>query len=270
MIIGQLLLVDDDSNLCQSLTHILKGAHYNITCLTNAEEALAYLRAGYYDLALVDLTLPDMDGLDLVEHMLNLHANLPVIVLTGRGSLDDAVRCIRLGVRDFLVKPVEPDFLIERVAVALAARRDQQHKEEALERIQKLVAQLVEKHHPAEAADDPPAVLENNRNGRYIYRGDLKVDQISRTIHCGDKEVVLSDTSFSYLMVLMRHAPRAVSFNALVNEAQGYRVTPVEAKGLVFWHIYTLRQDLAKLCQSKCYIVNVRGYGYKFTESEKG
>jgi len=93
-----------------------------VTPVTNGEDALKAAKKGQFDLALLDLRMPGMDGTEVLELLKKKHKFLEVIILTGHGSLDSAVECTKLGAYDYLTKPYELENLLEVLKRAYEAR----------------------------------------------------------------------------------------------------------------------------------------------------
>ena len=121
-----LLVVDDNEDNRYVLSQQLNIQGYdNITIATNGHEALNNLRSKSFDLVLLDIMMPDLNGYEVLERMRSSPElrNIPVIMISGIGELDSVVRCIELGAEDYLPKPVEPTLLRARVRATLERKR---------------------------------------------------------------------------------------------------------------------------------------------------
>jgi|RhiMetdeSRZDD1v2_1073273.scaffolds.fasta_scaffold67538_2 two-component system response regulator GlrR len=123
MTTAQILVVDDEQNLRILIEALLESAGYRVLLASGGEEALAHAAAGEPDLAIVDLRMPGMDGLTLLEHLLRLHPVLPVLMLTAHGTVAQAVEAMQRGAYDFLTKPFDGTDLLTRIAKALEVQR---------------------------------------------------------------------------------------------------------------------------------------------------
>ena len=118
----KLLLVEDNLELAQWLARVLRDEQYVVDCAHDGEQALRMLGDGGYELLLLDLKLPDMDGRGVLRRLRRARDDLPVLVLTASGSLDIKVDSLELGADDYLVKPFEVRELLARIK-ALIRRR---------------------------------------------------------------------------------------------------------------------------------------------------
>ncbi|HEU4683465.1 MAG TPA: sigma-54 dependent transcriptional regulator [Nitrospira sp.] len=124
-----ILVVEHEEAIRALLRNLLTGEGYHVTVATCGEEALRLAGANAIDLFLTDLRLPDIDGLVLLERMLRAHPSLAGIVMTGYGTIDQAVRAIRIGAHEFLTKPFDLAHLlsvVRKVADAVTARKGSQ------------------------------------------------------------------------------------------------------------------------------------------------
>ena len=111
-----ILAVDDDRLFLRSIGRIVRPPAYGLVTAESASEALTRLALQQVDLVLLDLKMPGRDGLSLLEDLRSLYPDIPVVMLTGHGSIELAVQAMQAGAADFLEKPCEPDVLFERIA----------------------------------------------------------------------------------------------------------------------------------------------------------
>ena len=119
---ARLLVVDDDLAFRRSTAALLQADGHEVDVAPDATAAVEALRARAYDLVLLDLRMPGVDGIQLVETLRIWGEAVPVLMISGYGTVENAVRAIHLGTDDFLTKPVEPDVLSARVAELLERR----------------------------------------------------------------------------------------------------------------------------------------------------
>jgi len=120
---GQVLVVDDEQETCDLLEMALVRHGFKVTTSTNAQRALDLVAGQDFDVVLTDLSMPEMSGLDLCERVLGTQPTIPVVVITGQGSLETAIGAIRVGAYDFITKPVDSKLLFLSVSRAVQHRR---------------------------------------------------------------------------------------------------------------------------------------------------
>jgi DNA-binding response OmpR family regulator len=169
----RLLVAEDDVTLGVFLQRMLAAEHYVVDLVADGEDADRLATKHDYDLLLLDLTLPRLDGLEVLKHVRANNGTVPIIVLTGRGQVEDRVRTLDLGADDYLTKPFEFSELSARIRALL--RR-------------------------------------GTRSGDTVLRvGDLVMDRASRTVRRGSQPIELTPKEFSLLEYLMRNQGHQVT-----------------------------------------------------------
>jgi two-component system alkaline phosphatase synthesis response regulator PhoP len=256
---GHILIIDDEAVLRKTLARVMQQAGFEVTTAENGEQGLALLQNSNFDIAYMDLRMPGLSGLDVLNVIHTRYPTLPVILFTAQPDINSAVEALRRGATDYLLKPLKPETLIERTKAILAALQKEKRKREIAAQIESLQMELknlesgesVEPLQPATATD------------RFLKRGVMLIDLHARRLNIGDRVINLPPTSFDYLLALARHSPNSVDYQTLVSEAQGYQADPREAQELTKWHIHQLRQAIEKDAHSPVYLINVRGIGYR-------
>jgi len=118
-----ILIVDDESGVRSSLQGILEDEGYAVEAVESAEECLEALESRRYDLLLLDVWLPKMDGLEALSRARTLDPELPVVVISGHGNIETAVKAVRMGAQDFVEKPLSLEKTLLVVKNALRRRR---------------------------------------------------------------------------------------------------------------------------------------------------
>jgi diguanylate cyclase (GGDEF)-like protein/PAS domain S-box-containing protein len=116
---GKVLVVDDEPRLCESLLTLLSLRGFDHQVCTSGAEAINSLSHESFDAILLDLNLPDMGGLDVMEHINQANIHTPVIIVSGDGSINSAIKALRSGVYDYVRKPYEPEQLLKTVGNAI-------------------------------------------------------------------------------------------------------------------------------------------------------
>jgi DNA-binding NtrC family response regulator len=137
---GRILVVDDEFSVRDSLSLWFQKDGYDVDSAGDGNEALERFEPGRFDVAVVDIKMPGMDGIELQEQLARLDSELPVIMITAFASVDTAVRALKLGAFDYVTKPVDPDELSHLVRRALEQRRLRQENVQLRETIDEFVA----------------------------------------------------------------------------------------------------------------------------------
>ena len=221
-----ILLVDDDVLMRRSLSFRLEQAGYRVTTAANAEDALDIARSTPVDLALLDIGLPGMDGLDALRHFHD-ELNVPVIFVTARRRELDEALGLELGADDYITKPFDINVLLAHI---------------------KAVLRRVASSGSA-AAPDAMTV------------GDLEIDPLARTAIIAGKPLDLSRREFDLLYTLAVDSGKVLSVDDLLSRVWGaeYQGQPQ----VVYVHIRWLREKIEKTPDKPQRLLTVRGVGYK-------
>lgn len=123
----KILIAEDDGSLRRALTSILQKSNYSVDAVDNGGDALAYLKSGYYDAAVLDIMMPVMDGLTVLSRARNEHNMTPVLLLTAKSEIDDKIEGLDAGANDYLTKPFDMRELLARLRVLTRKRDIQQN-----------------------------------------------------------------------------------------------------------------------------------------------
>ncbi len=120
---GRILVVDDEANVLGAFVEILGSQGHKVATVTRAEQALERLSTGEFELVVMDVCLPGMSGLDALKKIRASHPKLPVIIMTGQGTMETAIEATKIGAFDYHVKPLEPEAMLETIDRALEGAR---------------------------------------------------------------------------------------------------------------------------------------------------
>ncbi len=232
---AQVLLVDDDARLSDMLQGYLGDAGYRVQTAPNLASARAIMaaKAALPDLVILDLMLPDGDGLDFCRQLRTVPqaASLPVLMLSARGEPMDRVIGLELGADDYLAKPFEPRELLARVKALL--RRG--------------------------SSNSPSEVL------RF---GKLEIDLGERCARLDGADCALTSHQFELLLVLARHAGRVMTRDQIMDALKGH---PMEAfDRSIDVHISRIRAAIEEDPKAPKRLLTVRGAGYVFARKQDG
>jgi DNA-binding response OmpR family regulator len=228
---AKILVVDDDTLLRRSLKYRLEHEGYAVITADSGEDALTSARRDLPDLILLDIGLPDRDGLN-VARTLQREMAMPIIFLTGRSQEADIVVGLELGAEDYITKPFGMRELLARIRVVL--RR----------------AMRV----PAQAVDEP------------LTAGDVWLDPKRRAVRVSGKPVELPPKEFELLRLLLANAETVLPTDYLLDAVWGEEFDG--AVQVLYVHIGWLREHIEVDPRHPRYIQTVRGVGYKFTVGE--
>lgn len=223
----KILIVEDEPSLNKIIAKRLKIEAYSVDSAFNGKEALAYLDAADYDLLIVDIMMPEMDGLTLVKTLRSRGSQVPVLFLTARDSLQDKVSGLDCGGDDYLVKPFEFEELLARIR------------------------SLLRRSNPQQTAS-PQLVL-----------ADLVLDTRTHQVTRGGTEISLTPKDFAILDYLLRNQGTVLSREQILEHAWDFSYEG--ASNMVDVYIKTLRKKIDKDFEPKL-LHTVRGTGYVLKE----
>lgn len=228
---SKILVVEDDPDIANLIRHYLEKSGHTVQNLTTGAGVLTRLRADPADLVILDLMLPEIDGLAICQAMRNdpAMARIPVIMVTARGDEADRVAGFELGTDDYVTKPFSPKELSARVTALL--RRST-----------------------------------GSPGGGVLRYGSITIDADRHAVTIDDEEVRLTAKEFLLLQYLVQHRGRVLSRDLLLTDVWGYQYTG--GTRTVDVHIRRLREKLPLLGEA---IETIKQFGYKLAErpSEK-
>lgn len=257
----RILVVDDEEALRLSLGELLSDEGYEITTVGSGEEALEKLAEMPFDLLLVDLIMPGIDGLQVMKSAKRIAPETVVIMLTAHGSLQSAIQALRRGAHDYLLKPCEIDEILASVESGLAKRQHETRRRELMTRMEETLWELKSSGQAPSLASLPEAA---SRPKRFLQARDIIVDLQKHIVTMQGNLLDLTPTELRLLACLMDQPDRVLSYRELVKEVQNYDCDEQEARAIIRVHVRRLRQKLEPNPANPQYIINVRGQGYMF------
>ena len=224
----RILLVEDDPKIASFIIMGLKAEGFAVDHEDNGEDGLHMALTEPYDAAVIDIMLPKMDGLSLVENIRREKLKTPIIILSAKGEVDDRVKGLQTGADDYLTKP----FAFS----------------ELLARLQALIRRSSDVAEPTKLAF-----------------GDISMNLITREVVRAGQKIDLQPLEFSLLEYLLRNAGRVVSKTMIMEHVWDYYFDP--QTNVVESRIYKLREKIDKEFSTKL-IHTVRGVGYVLKEDQ--
>jgi DNA-binding response OmpR family regulator len=225
---SRILIIDDDKRLAEMVADYLGEAGLRVTGAPTAREGEVLLKREAFDALILDLMLPDADGLEVCRRIRQA-SDLPILMLTARGDAMDRVVGLEIGADDYLPKPFEPRELLARVR-ALLRRRGASAPRDAL------------------------------RFGR------LEIDRGSRRVTIDGEERALTSHQFSMLVALAEHAGRVMSRDALMDLMKGEALEAFDRS--IDIHVSRIRAAIEDDPKNPRRIITVRGAGYVFAREQ--
>jgi DNA-binding response OmpR family regulator len=254
---AKIMVVDDEPAARLSLAELLSLEGYEVVSAASGEEAVDMIPEGPFDLAIVDLKMPGMDGLGVVDAFQERSPDTIIVMLTAHGTLETAVQAMRQGAHDYLLKPTNVNEIMASVKAGLDKRRRELRRRELLSLMQHTLAAITDE--APIPSTDPPAVTD-----RFLQLREVLIDQQKHLATLRGEALDLTPTEFKLLVYLLSHPDRVLSPQELVREVQGYEADHWEARSIIRVHIRRLRQKLEPDAANPVYIVTVRGAGYMF------
>jgi DNA-binding response OmpR family regulator len=224
----RVLLIEDDARLAAMVSEYLGGSGYRVTVVPSGVGGLERLEREPYDALVLDLSLPDMDGLDVCRR-LRARWDLPVLMLTARGNAMDRVVGLEIGADDYLPKPFEPRELLARLKAIM--RRGRIAGRSSLLRF-----------------------------------GKLEIDRDARTVRLAGSEKTLTSLQFELLVALAENAGRVLSREALMDLVKGAKLEAFDRS--IDVHVSRIRAAIEDDVKKPRRIITVRGAGYVFAKQQ--
>jgi two-component system phosphate regulon response regulator OmpR len=228
--VERILLVEDDPRLADMLSEYLGQAGFGVTVASLGATALERLAGADYDAVVLDLMLPDMDGLDICRQ-LRTKADTPVLMLTARGEPIDRIVGLELGADDYLPKPFEPRELLARLR-AILRRRSR-----------------------ASTLGEKPLTF-----------GRLEIDTAAHAVRLDGAQCELTGYQFDLLVALARNAGRVLSRDALLDAVKGEQLESFDRS--IDVHVSRIRAAIEDNPKKPRRVITVRGSGYVFAKAQ--
>ena len=228
----QILLIEDEKNICNFITTALEPSNYKVISAFNATEGLSLATSLCPDVVLLDLGLPDMDGLEVIRHIRSW-SQLPIIVLSARTSEEEKVRALDLGADDYITKPFGTSELLARIRTAL-------------------------RHSSRPTAPSAASSI--------YHAKQMKIDFDRRLVTVNGKEVHLTQIEYKILTLLAKNSGKVITYDTIMASVWGpysdgnNRILRV--------NMANMRRKLEYNPAAPEYIFTEVGIGYRMLEDE--
>lgn len=224
----KILIIEDEASLVRILTDLLVRRGYEVQASFNGEDGLKAATTGKYDLIVLDVMLPKMDGFEVCRNLRKSGLRIPILMLTARGETFDKVVGFEGGADDYVTKPYDPDELLARIGALL--RR---------------------------------ASFSGAGDLRTFEFDGKRVDFVKSELIRGKEKIELSERESRLLRFFVQHKGEVVTRETLLQEVWGYQAVPFTRT--VDVHIVWLRQKIEDDPRNPRYILTVHGQGYRFS-----
>jgi DNA-binding response OmpR family regulator len=224
----RILLIEDDHRLADMVKNYLGGAGFAVTVAPKGGTGIALQSRETFDAIILDLMLPDMDGLEVCRRIRG-KADIPILMLTARGDSMDRVVGLELGADDYLPKPFEPRELLARLKAILRRARGE-------------------------------------RKSEVLRFGRLEIDVDARQVRLDDEVRPLTSYQFALLLVLARHAGRVMSRDAIMDLTKSERLEAFDRS--IDVHISRIRAAIEEDPKKPRRVITIRGAGYVFAKAQ--
>ncbi len=268
---ANILVVDDDASIRDFLEEMLTRDGHSVVTAASGEAALECIGQASFDVALLDLKLGGVGGLDVLAALREQSPDTAVIVMTGHATLDTALEALRQGAHDYLFKPCKVVELRESIRTALLKHQQRLQQRGLLGQLMQHLADL-----GAMSPAAPISIPEQTAPGelsvasqdeaRFLRQGNLIVDMMRHVITLDGHMLELSPTEFALLAYLVSEFPRVISSHELVRAVQGYECEPWEARETLRYHIHRIRRKVRSVTGRADVVRTVRGVGYALGE----
>lgn len=264
----RVLVVDDEKSNCVVFVRALQLLGYEAESAENGLWALECLKKTKFDVMLLDLKMPEMDGEAVLASVRTLYPELGVIVLTAHATLESAIGAVKAGAVDYLLKPQKIADIDAAIQRALKRREAVYQKEHLVKVMEQALSALKEENPPLNGPDQTDSPI--------IQLGRLVIDTEQRLVTIlpeknsietrPSQKVELTEVQIVILVYLANHAQKVVGSSEIATRALGYtELSELEAERIVRPHILRLRRKLENDPQHPQLIRSVRGKGYCFS-----
>lgn len=229
----RVLIADDDPDIVAALKIYLSSEGYELLSAENGKQVLDIVKGKQVDLILLDIMMPQMDGISAIAKLREENANMPIILLSAKSEDSDKLLGLNIGADDYITKPFNPAEVVARV-------RSQ------LRRYMRFGAQTLEENNTA------------------LRLGSIVLDDLSKTVMVDDEPVSLTPMEYGILKLLMSHPGKVYSSREIYREV--WNDSPIANDGVVAVHIRHLREKIEIEPSDPRYLKVVWGQGYRMGE----
>jgi DNA-binding response OmpR family regulator len=265
---ARVLVADDEENTRQALLRALQLSGYETEGAADGKEVLEKLRQSRFDLLLLDLNMPEVNGVQVMEFIRQEHLNLAVIVLTAHATLESAIASVKAGAVDYLLKPQRMADIESAIRQALQQNVTRHQREQLIEAAKKTLSLLGSDLVEADPLIDSPE--SNSPMVAFRFDNKQRLVTLYSTTELTPRDISLTADQAAILDYMTRNPKRALSGREIARNALHYpEITTREADKLIRSHILRLRQKIEHDPHHPVLIRTLREAGYIFSPPEE-
>lgn len=242
-----ILVVDDEPSIVILLEYTLKQAGYKVSIARDGKDAYDMISSQNFDLVLLDIMLPKMDGMEVCRRIRQERIQVPIIMLTAKSEEYDKIIGLELGADDYITKPFSPREVIARIKAVSRRTNSPSNRP------------IIEKN---DALENQPLSSEDQSLKGIVNYGDIQIDLDHFEVLVRGEKVELTPKEYELLVYFTQRKGRIISRDQLLNQIWNFDYAG-ETR-IVDVHISHLREKIEEDTKSPKYIKTVRGFGYKF------
>ena len=250
---ARILIVDDERTMRHTLSRLFERMGYRTAKAASGQKALEHLARQRFDLVILDLKMPEMNGLEVLKAARPLSPDTVFIILTAYGTLESAITAIRHGAFDYLLKPSSVKDIVHAVEDGLAEQQRRLRQQDPVALLEWALTNL---------KTTTPQPERSPTSERFLQTPDITVDTHKRLVIVRGRPVDVTVTEFEILAYLVHHRDRVVSCRELVAHVRGCDLDEQESRIFLRSHVHRLRRKLEHDPTRPRLIHTVRGSGY--------
>lgn len=261
---ARVLVVDDEESNCLVIGRALQLLGYDTESALNGRLALELLDRSDFDVMLLDLKMPEMDGEQVLEQVRSLYPGLSVIVLTAHATLESAIKAVKAGAVDYLLKPQKIADIEMAVKRALKRQAAQRQREHLMNVIEEALTVLKDGDEAIDKKIEKSADL--IQIDQIVFDPQQRRLTVLETAGTRMRMVELTPVQATIFAYLLTQPQKVVSSNEIAAKALGYTdLSEVEAERIIRPHILRLRRKIEENPENPQFIRSIRGKGYCFS-----
>lgn len=263
---ARVLVVDDEEAVRAALARSLTLLRYSVDVAASGHQALEMLERTPYDVMLLDIRMPGLGGIEVMQRAGQLCADLSIVVLTGHASLQSAIAAVKADAVDYLLKPASIHELATAVSKALQRRTEKLRRQRLVRVMEQALEEARRTEGPETSTGTPPTSMPD----QFLAVGPIVLDRLSGLVvvagvgDAGDRTTELTICEAKLLAYMMQCSDVVLSCRELARSALGYDVTEREAQAIVRPHISRLRKKIEPRSGGRRLIRTIFGHGYRF------